>query len=51
MVYNGKMKMVIYDKENGRYHVSRYVTQGNWENICDYWFDTMEELEKWADEK
>lgn len=50
MVYRGKTKMVIYEESNGKYHVSRYVTQGNWENICDYWFDSLKELQDWADE-
>ncbi len=49
MVYNGKSKMVIYEETGGRYHVSRFVTQGNWENICDIWFDTLSELKDWAD--
>lgn len=29
MVYNGKRKMVVYEESNGKYHVTRFVTQGN----------------------
>ncbi len=49
MVYQGKVKMVIYEEEDGKIHVTRFVTQGNWENICSYWFDTLRELKEWAD--
>ena len=48
MVYNGNKKKVIYDEVKGRYHVTRYVTQGNWENICDFWFDSWGKLIDWA---
>lgn len=49
MVYDGKKKMVIYEEKNGKYHVTRYVTQKNWENISDLWFDSLVELMEWAD--
>lgn len=49
MMLVGKKKMVTYEEIGGRYHVTRYVTQGNWENICDLWFDSYSEMREWAD--
>ena len=48
MMCVGKVKMANYDVENGKYHVTSYVTQRNWTNICDLWFETYSDLVTWA---
>ncbi len=48
MIFVGRVKMANYNEENGKYHVTSYVTQGNWTNTCDLWFDTYDDLIAWA---
>lgn len=49
MAYVGKTKTVTYTIEGGRYHVTTYVTQGNWVYQCNLWFDSFEDLREFAD--
>ena len=48
MMCVGKVKMANYEEVNGKYHVTSYVTQGNWTNYCDLWFDTYSDLVEWT---